>query len=158
MEIKNIREVFKQLAQFLQDNLKDGIINQGLINTGKLANSVTVEYKDDAKEPRFSLTMENYGFYQDSGVSGTKSPPITPNPQSLFEPGKFPSIVPWKPRTGLPFAVAKSIGEKGFRPRPFIVPAVNRSVENYSDKILEAGGEDINEEILNSFKLNGATI
>lgn len=157
MEIKNIRKVFAQLAQFLEDNLKDGIINEGLFKQGTLANSVQVNYRDSDKEPRFSLTMENYGFYQDSGVNGTKSG-FTPNPESLFSPGQFPSIVPWKPRTGLPFAVAKSIGEKGFRPRPFIVPAVNRSVANYSDKILEAGGEDINEEILNAFKLNGATI
>ena len=154
MEIKNIREVLEQLAQFLQDNLKDGIINKGLFKTGKLANSVKVNYSDDDKEPRFSLSMENYGFYQDSGVNGTKSG-FTPNPESLFEPGQFKSKVIGG---SLPFAARKSIAEKGFRPRPFIVPAVNRSVENYSDKILEAGGEDINEEILNSFKLNGATI
>ena len=154
MEIKNIREVLEQLAQFLQDNLKDGIINEGLFKHGTLANSVKVEYKDDAKEPRFSLTMENYGFYQDSGVNGTKSG-FSPNPESLFSPGQF------KKKTiggSLPFAVRKSIAEKGFRPRPFIVPAVNRSVENYSDKLLEAGAEDINEEIINAFKLNGATI
>ena len=153
MEIKNIRKVFDQLAQFLQDNLKDGILNQGLFNQGTLANSVKVEYKDSDKDPRFSLTMENYGFYQDSGVNGTKSG-FSPNPESLFSPGQF------KKKTiggGLPFAVRKSIAEKGFRPRPFIVPAVNRSVENYSDKLLEAGAMDINEEILNAFKLNGAT-
>lgn len=154
MEIKNIRKVFAQLAQFLQDNLKDGIINKGLFNQGTLANSVKVEYQDSDKDPRFSLTMENYGFYQDSGVSGTKAPPITPNPQSLFEPGQF---IKKTIGGGLPFAVRKSIAEKGFRPRPFIVPAVNRSVENYSDKLLEAGAMDINEEILNAFKLNGAT-
>ena len=153
MEIKNIRKVFDQLAQFLQDNLKDGILNQGLFNQGTLANSVKVEYQDSDKDPRFSLTMENYGFYQDSGVNGTKSG-FSPNPESLFSPGQF------KKKTiggGLPFAVRKSIAEKGFRPRPFIVPAVNRSVENYSDKLLEAGAMDINEEILNAFKLNGAT-
>ena len=153
MEIKNIREVFKQLAQFLQDNLKDGVINQGLFKTGKLANSVKVEYKDDAKEPRFSLTMENYGFYQDSGVNGTIGK-FSANPESLFSPGQFKKKVIGGP---LPFAVRKSIAEKGFRPRPFIIPAVNRSVENYSDKLLEAGAEDINEEIINAFKLNGAT-
>lgn len=157
MEIKNIREVLEQLAQFLQDNLKDGIINKGIFKTGTLANSVQVKYNDDEKEPSFSLTMEKYGFYQDSGVMGTKEK-FTPNPESLFDPGQFPSIIPWKPRTNLPFPVAKSIAEKGFSPRPFIVPAVNRSVENYSDKLLEAGAEDINEEIIELFKLNGAKV
>jgi len=153
MEIKNIREVLEQLAQFLQDNLKDGIINKGLFKTGRLANSVQVRYEDNDKEPRFSLTMENYGFYQDSGVNGTKSK-INPNPESLFDPGQFKS----KTIGGnLPFAVRKSIAEKGFRPRPFIVGAVNRSVENYADKLIMAGEEDINDEILDLFKLNGAT-
>jgi hypothetical protein len=33
-----------------------------------------------------------------------------------------------------------------------------KGVANYSDKLLEAGAEDINEEIINAFKLNGATI
>ena len=154
MEIKNIREVLEQLAQFLQDNLKDGIINKGIFNKGTLANSVKVNYSDDDKEPRFSLSMENYGFYQDSGVNGTKSG-FTPNPESLFSPGQFKSKVIGG---SLPFAVRKSIAEKGFRPRPFIVPAVNRSVENYKDKLIMAGEEDINEEILDLFKLNGATI
>lgn len=153
MEIKNIREVLEQLAQFLQDNLKDGIINTGLFKTGTLANSVKVTYSDDDKEPRFSLSMENYGFYQDSGVNGTKSG-FSPNPESLFSPGQFKSKVIGG---SLPFAVRKSIAEKGFRPRPFIVPAVNRSVENYSDKLLDAGLADVNEEILGLFKLNGAT-
>ena len=153
MEITNIRKVLKQLSQFLQDNLKDGVINQGLFKTGKLANSVKVVYNDDAKEPNFSLTMENYGFYQDSGVSGTVRK-FGANPESLFSPGQFKS----KTIGGsLPFAVRKSIAEKGFRPRPFIIPAVNRSIANYSDKLLEAGAEDINEEIINAFKLNGAT-
>jgi len=154
MEIKNIREVLEQLAQFLQDNLKDGVINTGLFKTGRLANSVKVNYSDDDKEPRFSLSMENYGFYQDSGVNGTKSG-FTPNPESLFEPGQFKSKVIGG---SLPFPARKSIAEKGFRPRPFIVPAVNRSVENYKDKLIMAGEEDINEEILDLFKLNGATI
>jgi len=154
MEIKNIREILEQLATFIQSNLKDGVINEGLFKTGKLANSVMVKYSDDDKEPRFSLSMENYGFYQDSGVNGTKSG-FSPNPESLFEPGQFKSKVIGG---SLPFAARKSIAEKGFRPRPFIVPAVNRSVENYKDKLIMAGEEDINEEILDLFKLNGATI
>jgi hypothetical protein len=154
MEIKNIREVLEQLAQFLQDNLKDGIINKGIFKTGTLADSVQVKYNDDEKEPNFSLTMENYGFYQDSGVNG-RIGKFSPNPESLFSPGQFKKDVIGGP---LPFPVRKSIAQKGFRPRPFIVPAVNRSVENYSDKLLEAGAEDINEEIIELFKLNGAKV
>jgi hypothetical protein len=154
MEIKKIRKVLKQFSQFLEDNLKDGIINQNLLQTGKLANSVQVKYEDDEKEPRFKISMENYGFYQDSGISGTKV--MQPaNPESLFSPGSFKSDVIGGP---LPFVVRKSIAEKGFRPRPFIIPSVNKTINNFEDKLVEAGEEDINEEILDIFKVNGAIV
>lgn len=154
MEIKNIRETLKKFASFLQDNLKDGIINQGLLKTGDLGKSVSVEYKDDTEKPGFSISMLDYGFYQDSGVSGTQNIQAS-NPESLFNPGQFRSIVIGGP---LPFAVKKSIAEKGFRPRPFIIPAVNRTVDSLEDKLVEAGKEDITEEILELFRTNGAIV
>lgn len=154
MEIKNIRNTLKQFAQFLEDNLKDGIITQRLLKTGKLAGSVQVTYKDDAKEPRFSISMENYGYYQDSGVNGRISG-FVPNPESLFSPGQFKSSVIGGP---LPFPVRVSIAQKGFRPRPFIVPAVNRTVNSLQDELLEAGEQDINDEVLELFKVNGAIV
>ena len=154
MEIKNIRNTLEQFTQFLEDNLKDGIISQGLLKTGDLAKSVRVEFKDDEKEPRFSISMLNYGFYQDSGVNGTKIRQPE-SPESLFSPGQFRSKVIGGP---LPFPVRMSIAEKGFRPRPFIVPAVNKTVQSLSEKLIEAGEEDINEEILEIFKVNGAIV
>jgi len=157
MEIKNLREVLKQGAQFLEDNLKDGIINEGLLKTGKLGRSVNVEYRDDQQEPSYTIKMEDYGFYQDSGVSGTQRK-FSPNPESLFNPGQFTSIIPWKPRTNLPFPVAKSIAEKGFRPRPFIVPAVNRTIENMTQPLTDAGAEDLDIEINELFTQNGAIV
>jgi hypothetical protein len=154
MEIENIRKVLKQFSQFLEDNLKDGIINQNLLKSGKLANSVQVKYEDDEKEPRFKISMENYGFYQDSGISGIKVRQPS-NPESLFTPGQFKSDVIGGP---LPFVVRKSIAQKGFRPRPFIIPSVNRTINSLEDKLIEAGEEDINEEILDIFKVNGAIV
>ena len=154
MEIKNIREVLEQGAQFLEDNLKDGIINQNLLNTGTLARSVNVVYRDDQKEPSYTIKMEDYGFYQDSGVSGTKRP-ISPNPESYYEPGQFRSVVIGG---NLPFAVRKSIAQKGFRPRPFIIPAVQRTIQNMEKPLTEAGAEDIDIEINELFMKNGAIV
>lgn len=154
MEIKNIREVLKESAQLLEDNLKDGVINQNLLKTGTLGRSVQVMYRDDNQEPSYTIKMEDYGFYQDSGVSGTKRP-ISPNPESYYEPGQFRSVVIGGT---LPFAVRKSIAEKGFRPRPFIVPAVQRTIDKMSEPLTEAGAEDIDIEINELFMKNGAIV
>lgn len=155
MEIKNIREVLKQGAQFLEDNLKDGIINQNLLKSGGLGRSVNVTYNDDDKEPSYTISMEDYGYYQDSGVKGTKGWRYTPNQQSYFEPGQFRSKVIGGT---LPFAVRKSIAEKGFRPRPFIQPSVDRTIQNLEKPLTEAGVDDINIEVYELFTKNGAIV
>ena len=152
MEIKNIREVLKDSTTMLKDALIDGILNQGLLKTGRLANSVRVSYVDDDVEPNFQITMENYGIYQDSGVNGTRSG-FSPNPESFYSPGKFKSSVIGGP---LPFLVRKSIAEKGFRPRPFIIPSVTRLLNNLEPELTNAGAEDIDSEIRELFKTNGA--
>lgn len=154
MEIKNIREELKQGAQFLKDQLVDGIINQGLLNTGKLGRSVDVIYRDDNDQPSYTIKMEDYGFYQDSGVSGTKRKVAT-NPESLYEPGQFKSVVIGG---DLPFPVRMSIAQKGFRPRPFVIPAVQRTLKNMEDPLTEAGAEDIDIEIGELFTQNGAIV
>jgi hypothetical protein len=156
MEINNIKKVLKDNVVMLEAALKDGIINKGIINTGKLGRSVQVKpaQERDDNQAGFSISMEDYGFYQDSGVMGTKQK-FSPNPESLFNPGQFKKKTIGGP---LPFAVRKSIAEKGFRPRPFIVPAVKRLLQNLEPELVEAGGEDINEEIKDLFKMNGATV
>lgn len=155
MEINNIKKVLKDNVVMLESALKDGIINAGLLKTGALGNSVQVTTTDDGEDAvGFKISMLEYGFYQDSGVQGTKTS-FSPNPESLFNPGKFKSKVIGGP---LPFAVKKSIAEKGFRPRPFIVPAVSRLLQNLEPELFEAGGEDVNEEIKSLFKLNGGIV
>ena len=154
MEIKNIREVLQNSTTMLRDVLVDGILNQGLLKTGRLANSVQVSYEDDEVEPNFRITMEDYGIYQDSGVSGTRSG-YGMNPESFYSPGKFKSKVIGGP---LPFVVRKSIAEKGFRPRPFIVPSVRKLLQNLQPELIQAGADDIDLEIKELFKTNGAAI
>jgi hypothetical protein len=154
MKLDNIRGVLKQGAQFLEDNLVDGIINEGLMKRGTLARSVQVIYREDQDQPSYTIKMEEYGFYQDSGVSGTKKS-IIANPQSYFNPGQFRSIVIGG---DLPFAVRKSIAQKGFRPRPFIIPAVNRTIGLLEKPLTEAGGKDIDIEINELFTKNGAIV
>lgn len=150
--MEKINEVLKNTARVLQEALVDGILQEGLLKTGELGRSVKVNF--DERNSSFEITMEDYGFYQDSGVSGIRVKQPS-NGQSLFGPGQFRSKVIGG---NLPFPVRKSIAEKGFRPRPFIVPAVERTVDNLEKPLTEAGIEDIDNEILNIFRTNGAKV
>jgi len=154
MEYKNVKEVLQQGAQFLEDNLVDGIINEGLLKTGTLGRSVKVDFNDSNNEYSYTIKMEEYGFYQDSGVSGIKRLQPT-NPESYYSPGQFRSAVIGG---DLPFAVRKSIAQKGFRPRPFIIPAVNRTIQNIQEPLTNAGAQDIDIEINELFMKNGAIV
>mgnify|MGYP007055439491 CR=1 FL=1 len=137
--MEKINEVLKDYARVLEEALVDGILQEGLLKTGELGRSVRVNY-DERKEV-FSIKMEDYGYYQDSGVHGIERRQPK-NPESLFNPGQFRSYVIGGP---LPFPVRKSIAQKGFRPRPFIVKSYNQLVDQYLDEaLLEAGEEDIN--------------
>lgn len=154
MELENIKGVLKQGAQFLQDNLVDGIINEGLLKRGTLARSVDVQYQENNNEPSFIIKMEDYGFYQDSGVRGTKSWNFAPQ-ESYFPPGQFRSSVIGG---DLPFPVRKSIAQKGFRPRPFIIPAVNRTIQSLEQPLTDAGAKDIDIELMMFATKNGAIV
>lgn len=150
--MEKVNEVLQNAARVLQEALVDGILQRNLLKTGELARSVQVNY--DKENTSFNIRMDDYGFYQDSGVSGIKRK-IQTNPESLFDPGQFRSKVIGGP---LPFPVKKSIAEKGFRPRPFIVPAVERTFAQLEEPLTEAGLEDIDEMVLEIFKTNGAKV
>jgi len=150
--MEKINKVLKDTARVLQEALVDGILQKDLLKTGELGRSVKVTY--DEQNSSFDIRMEDYGFYQDSGVSGIRIKQAS-NPESLFNPGQFRSKVIGGP---LPFPVRKSIAEKGFRPRPFIVPAVERTIANLEEPLSEAGLEDIDNMILDIFKTNGAKV
>lgn len=151
--MEEINKVLKEAQRRLEEALVDGILNQGLLKTGGLANSVSVRF--DEKNQELITFMEDYGVYQDSGISGTKSLQSADS-KSLYKPGKFKSPVIGG---NLPFGVRVSIAQKGFRPRPFIVPAYDRVVEQYLDEaLLEAGMSDIDKSITNIFKTNGGKV
>jgi hypothetical protein len=151
--MEEINKVLKEAQRRLQEALVDGILNQSLLKTGTLASSVKVEY--DEKNQELITYMQDYGVYQDSGISGTKTIQSSDS-KSLYKPGKFKSPVIGG---NLPFGARVSIAQKGFRPRPFIVPAYDRVVEQYLDEaLLKAGETDIDNSITNIFLTNGGKV
>jgi len=150
--MEEVIKVLHEGSRRIKEALQDGIINQGLLKTGTLANSVKTQVDETSLE--IITFMQDYGLYQDSGISGTQRK-ISGDSRSLYNPGQFRS----KMIGGtLPFGVRVGIAQQGFRPRPFIVPAFDRVAEQYLDEALtEAGAMDIDTSIKNIFLTNGGT-
>jgi len=114
-----------------------------------------------------SFTMEEYGLYQDKGVSGTKTVYATPySYKSKMPPTK--SLDKWivrkgiaprnkqgkfTSREGLKFAIAKKIFLYGIKPSLFFTKPFNEGYNKYITKELEKSfGLDVEELIKYSLK------
>ena len=120
---KIIQEALAIMGERFVEVLQNKIIEKGLFKTGNLVNSVSYAVIDD----NLSVSMNDYGFYQDSGVKGTKgwknprtNQTYAASGESLFAPGQFKSKAIGGP---LPLPVRFSIAKYGFQPRPFILNA-----------------------------------
>lgn len=154
MDNKKKQEVLEEAGRRLVEILQDNIIQEGLLKTGALARSVKYNVTNN-DNPTLDIRMNDYGVYQDSGVNGIKQR-VIPSPESLYNPGQFSKSIIGGP---LPFEVRKSIAQKGFRPRPFIVKSYKQVMEQYLDEaLLGAGEEDINKTITATFVKNGAIL
>ena len=125
----------------------------------KLYNSLDGELKVNPNSFSLSFFMEEYGVYQDKGVSGTKQKYNTPfsyttkmPPRQTLEDwiskrrfqfrdkkGKFMSY------KSMSFLIQKSIFEKGIKPSLFFTKPFEQGFKKLPDELLEAYGLDVEE-------------
>ena len=153
--------------QIILENFRDYVIQQARSNlrrlqknsSRKLYDSIKGEIKAMPNSLRLYFDMEEYGFYQDKGVSGTKRKYDTPfsytnkmPPPKAFDKwivkkgiaprkkdGKFTT------RKGLQFAIARSIFEKGIKPSLFFTKPFEKAFKNLPDEMIEAYGLEAEE-------------
>jgi len=145
----------EQAGRILVEALQDEIINEGLLQTGTLARSASSKVQMIQGEPELIIYLEDYGFYQDSGVKGVGQNRVTANGQSFFPPGQFKSEVIGGP---LPFPVRFAIAQKGLKPRPFIIKAYDRAIQWMNENIIDNEEEMIDANIAKIFSTNGAVV
>jgi hypothetical protein len=139
-EFSNIEKTMEQASELYADAIRNAAIEERLFKSGQLARSIQGETYNNNGKVGLRISMEDYGLYQDSGINGTKQPVPRSN-QSLYPPGQFRASVIGGP---LPFAVRKSIAEKGLKPRPFIVQGLTQVTENFLvPNLEEAGVKDV---------------
>ena len=149
------------------EKFRDYVIQQARSNLSrlqknsskKLYNSITGEVKVMPNSMRVFFDMEEYGFYQDKGVSGTKRKYDTPfrYTNKMPPPKAFDKWIVKKgiaprgkggifaKRKGLQFAIARSIFEKGIKPSLFFTKPFEAAFKNLPNEMITAYGLEAEE-------------
>ena len=150
---KYLNDFAKYVIQQSRSNLSKSNKN---INK-KLYNSLDADIEVSANSFRIAFLMEDYGVFQDKGVSGTKKkyntpfsykskrPPIKPIEdwvtkrrfQFRKENGKFMSY------KSTAFLIAGGIFKNGIKPSLFFTKPFEKAFERLPDELVEAYGLDV---------------
>ena len=158
MEQKETRKYLNGFAKYVIQQSKRNLIKGKKNSSKELYNSLNAEVNVSANSFSLSFEMEDYGKFQDKGVSGTKKKYNTPYkytnkmpPPSAFskwvikkglkgtrdKQGRFVS------RKSLQFAIAKSVFKNGIKPSLFFTKPFEKAFEKLPDKLVEAYGLDV---------------
>lgn len=157
----------KTERQIALEKFRDYVISQAKANltrmrkksSSKLYNSIQGEVKEMPNSIRLGFNMEEYGYFQDKGVSGTKKrydtpfsykskqPPIAPIEKWIKSKGIVPrnSKGRFTSRKGLAFAISRSIKEKGIKPSLFFTKPFEKAFKHLPDELIDAFGLDATE-------------
>jgi len=153
-------KLFKKLARLISQEKK----KKAPKRTGRLQRSIRERAMMKKDKVVITSSMLDYGYFQDSGVRGSKKAfksGLQPKPfknkftrknnNSLFDPGQFRSKYAGKTTKFEPWR--QSVAYFGFKPQPFVKPSVLEVMDRQGyDMIAEATSEDIALEFKNTFK------
>lgn len=127
---KNLDAAIKQVGSLISEAMQQTLFGYGIPHNSDLANSIKpIVTTEKGKETTLQIQMLAYGQYVEEGRRrGAKMPPVQAIKDWILQRG---IRKPAKYSTdGFAFAVARSIGKKGIKPRPFIQPSVKNVLEN----------------------------
>lgn len=161
MRLKDTKEILNKFAKYVIQQARTNLTREKKNVTKSLYDSLEYrinEYKDSID---LLFSMDDYGAFQDLGVSGTKTKYNTPYkyttkmpPSSAFsqwvvrkglegtrdESGKFVK------RKSLQYAVARSIFLHGIKPSYFFTKPFQRAFKYIPDELAEAFVFDIEQD------------
>jgi len=160
-------------VQAFLDDFKDYVIQQAKSNLTRmkknssktLYNSLKGYVKESKNSIQISFEMEDYGFFQDQGVSGVKKKYDTPYSykqkgsglKGMPPPSKLDKwivrkgIAPRKAggqfisRKSLQFLIARSIYMNGIKPSLFFTKPFEAAFKKLPDELVEKYGLDVEE-------------
>ena len=158
LDNKNTYNYLNSFAKYVIQQSRSNLTNKGKNVDKKLYNSLDSEIEVGANSFRLAFLMENYGEFQDKGVSGTKRKYNTPFSYSSKRPPLKP-ITDWVTKRRFQFRnkengkfmsfkstaylIAGGILKNGIKPSLFFTKPFEKAFERMPDELVEAYGLDI---------------
>ena len=158
LDNKNTKEYLNAFAKYVIQQSRSNLTKQNKNVDKKLYDSLDKEIEVGANSFRMAFLMEDYGTFQDKGVSGTqkkyntpfsyksKKPPLKPITQWVTkrrfqfrnkENGKFMSY------QSTAFLIRNGIFKNGIKPSLFFTKPFEKAFERLPDELVEAYGLDV---------------
>ena len=158
LDNKNTYNYLNSFAKYVIQQSRNNLTNKGKNVDKKLYNSLDKEIEVGANSFRLTFLMENYGEFQDKGVSGTKRKYNTPFSYKSKRPPLKP-ILDWVTKRRFQFKnkengkfmsykstaylVAGGILKNGIKPSLFFTKPFEKAFERLPDELVEAYGLDV---------------
>jgi hypothetical protein len=151
MQLDETREALNKFAKYVVQQSRSNLTKSNKNVSKELYNSLGYDLNVSKNSFSLSILMEDYGVFQDKGVSGTEKKYNTPfkytnkrPPASAFSnwvvrkglkgtrdaKGRFVS------RKGLMFAVANSIFKKGIKPSMFFTTPFQKAFKDLPEELI----------------------
>jgi len=172
MEKSEVQKALERFRDHVVSISKRNLTNKQKNSSKKLYNSIKGKVKANPNSFELEFSMEDYGVFQDAGVSGTrkkyntpysyksKMPPVKAFDKWLVrkgiaprEKGKFTS------RKSLAFLIARSVYRNGIKPSLFFTKPFEAAYKNLPQELIDKYGLDaielFNEQIDEIIRKNG---
>jgi hypothetical protein len=161
MDLKETRDILNKFAKYVIKQARTNLTKGKKNSSKKLYESLDYKLKLGQNSFGIEFIMEEYGAYQDQGVSGKKRKFDTPfsftnkmpPSSSLDKWGVRKGIAPrdkkgkFIPRKSLNFLIARSIFMKGIRPSMFFTKPFEKAFDNLPPELTTAFAIDIENSI-----------
>lgn len=166
--LKNVQQELNRFAKYVIQQSRTNLTKGKKNSSKKLYNSLDYDLNVSPNSFSMSFLMEDYGIFQDKGVSGIKKKYNTPfsYKDKMPPPSKMDKWIVRKglkgvrgkdgkfiSRKSLQFMIARSIYNNGIKPSLFFTKPFEKAFKNLDKDIIEAYKLDV-EELL-KFTTNG---
>jgi len=155
MKQTELQKELNKFRDYVVSQAKANLTRGGKNSSKSLYNSIKGNVKANPNSFEMDFSMEEYGFYQDKGVSGIKKkyntdykytnkmPPAKAFDKWVVRKGLAPREKgKFKNRKSLSFAIARSVYINGIKPSLFFTKPFEKAFKRLPEDLVEAFGLD----------------
>ena len=155
MQQSELQNELNKFRDYVVSQAKSNLTRQGKNSSKSLYNSIKGNVKANPNSFEMDFSMDEYGIYQDKGVSGIKKkyntdfkytnkmPPAKAFDKWIVRKGLAPREKgKFKSRKSLSFAIARSVYYNGIKPSLFFTKPFEKAIKRLPDDLVEAFGLD----------------